>query len=122
MRSESMSPTLSATTSETRSPAPPAFAGAGSGGGKRRLVLWRRCRAQQRRHLLDAEHRRYPPRLRHDQCRSRTSQTMIRYKQLWTVEAAFGTAKHGTPIQKTRKGWQNSMGRGTFIKSAVIVD
>jgi hypothetical protein len=25
---------------------------------------------------------------------------MIRYKQLWTVEAAFGTAKHGTPIQK----------------------
>ena len=45
MRSESMSPTLSATTSETRSPAPPAFAGAGSSGGERRLVLRRCCRA-----------------------------------------------------------------------------
>ena len=49
MRSESMSPTFSATTSETRSPAPPAFPpeqvrglkahGAGSGGSECRLVL-----------------------------------------------------------------------------------
>jgi hypothetical protein len=38
----------------------------GSGGGERRLVLRRQCRPQQQRHLLDAEHRRYPPRLRHD--------------------------------------------------------
>ena len=35
-------------------------------GGERRLVLRRRRRAQQQCHLLDAEHRRYPPRLRHD--------------------------------------------------------
>jgi len=66
MRSESISPTFSATTSETRSPAPPAFAGAGSGGGERRLVLRRRCRLQQQHHLLDAEHCRYPPWVRHD--------------------------------------------------------
>jgi hypothetical protein len=31
-----------------------------------RLVLRRRCRAQQKGHFLDAEHRRYPPRVRHD--------------------------------------------------------
>jgi len=36
------------------------------GGGERRLVLRRCCRAQQQRHFLDAEHRRYPPRIRHD--------------------------------------------------------
>jgi hypothetical protein len=36
------------------------------GSGERRLVLWRCCRAQQQCHLLDAEHRRYPPRIRHD--------------------------------------------------------
>src|SRR6516225_3990110 len=59
MRSESISLTLSATTSETRSPAP-------EGGGECRPVLWRCCRAQQQCHLLDAEHRRYPPRLRYD--------------------------------------------------------
>jgi len=38
----------------------------GSGGGERRLVLRRCCRAQQQRHFLDAEHRRYPPRIRHN--------------------------------------------------------
>jgi len=66
MRLESISPTLSATTSEARSPAPPAFAGAGSGGREHRLVLRRCCRAQQEGHFLDAEHCRYPPRIRHD--------------------------------------------------------
>ena len=35
-------------------------------GGERRLVLWPRCRLQQQRHLLDAEHRRDAPRVRHD--------------------------------------------------------
>ena len=35
-------------------------------GGERCLVLWRRCRLQQQRHLLDAEYRRYPPWVRHD--------------------------------------------------------
>jgi len=35
-------------------------------GGERRLVLRRRCRVQQQHHLLDAEHRRYPSRVRHD--------------------------------------------------------
>ena len=30
------------------------------------LVLRRRCRLQQQRHLFDAEHRRDPPRVRHD--------------------------------------------------------
>ena len=38
----------------------------GSGGGERCLVLRCRCRAQQQCHLLDAEHRGYPPRVRHD--------------------------------------------------------
>ena len=36
------------------------------GGGERRLVLRRRCRLQQQRHLLDAEHHRDASRLRHD--------------------------------------------------------
>jgi hypothetical protein len=36
------------------------------GGGEHRLVLRRCCRAQQEGHFLDAEHRRYPPRIRHD--------------------------------------------------------
>ena len=36
------------------------------GGSERRLVLRRCCRAQQEGHFLDAEHRRYPPRIRHD--------------------------------------------------------
>ena len=36
------------------------------GGGERRLVLRPRCRLQQQRHLLDAEHRRQPARVRHD--------------------------------------------------------
>jgi hypothetical protein len=36
------------------------------GGGERRLVLRRCCRAQQQRHLFDAEYRRYPPRIWHD--------------------------------------------------------
>jgi hypothetical protein len=66
MRSESMSPTLSATTSETRSPAPPAFAGAGSGGAQRRLVLRIRRRLEQQCDLLDAEHGRQPARFAHD--------------------------------------------------------
>src|SRR5438132_8157884 len=66
MRSESTSPTLSATTSEMRSPAPPAFAGAGSGGGECRLVLRPRCRLEQQRDLLDAEHGRQPARFAHD--------------------------------------------------------
>ena len=35
------------------------------GGGKRRLVLRRRCRLQQQRYLLDAEHRQYASRVRH---------------------------------------------------------
>ena len=48
MRSESISPILSATT-------PDAQPGA-VGGGECRLVLRRRCRAQQKGHFLDAEH------------------------------------------------------------------
>src|SRR5215813_7202511 len=36
------------------------------GGGECRLVLRRRYRAQQKGHFLDAEHCRYPPRIRHD--------------------------------------------------------
>ena len=36
------------------------------GGGERRLVFRRRCRLQQQHHLLDAEHCRYPPRVRHN--------------------------------------------------------
>src|SRR6266446_8918784 len=35
-------------------------------GGERCLVLRPCCRSKQQRDLLDAEHRRYPPRLRHD--------------------------------------------------------
>jgi len=66
MRSESTSPTLSATTSETRSPAPPAFAGAGSGGGECRLVLRPRRRLEQQRDLLDTQHGRQPARFAHN--------------------------------------------------------
>ena len=58
-----MSPTLSATTSETRRPAPPAFAGAGSGGAQRRFVLRARRRLEQQRDLLDAQYGREPERL-----------------------------------------------------------
>jgi hypothetical protein len=36
------------------------------GGRECRLVLRRCCRAQQQRHFRDAEHCRYPPRIRHD--------------------------------------------------------
>jgi hypothetical protein len=61
-----MSPTLSATTSEMRSPAPPAFAGAGSGGGKCRLVLRPRRRLEQQRDLLDAQYSRQPARFAYD--------------------------------------------------------
>src|SRR5271169_551152 len=66
MRSESMSPTLSATTSETRSPAPPAFSGAGSGGSECCLVLRPRRCLQQKRNLLRAQYGRQPPRLAHN--------------------------------------------------------
>src|SRR6202022_3578229 len=65
MRSESISPTLSATTSETRSPAPPAFAGAGSGGSECRLVLGPGRRLEQKRNLLHAQNGREPTRLAH---------------------------------------------------------
>src|SRR3954471_16656296 len=57
MRSESTSPTLSVTTSETRSPAPYAVASA---------ALYFGRRLQQKRHLLDAQHGRQPPRLAYD--------------------------------------------------------
>jgi hypothetical protein len=53
MRSESISPTLSATTSET----------------------------QQQRHLLDAEHRRYPPWVRHDGEPPRQIRPVERYRE-----------------------------------------
>ena len=59
MRSESISPTLSATTSETRSPAPYAMASAALYFGPRR-------RLEQQRDLLEAQHGRQPARFAHD--------------------------------------------------------
>ena len=51
-----MSAILSEMTSDARSPAPPAFAGAGSGDAECRLVLEARRRIEKPSHLLRTEH------------------------------------------------------------------
>jgi hypothetical protein len=81
MRSESMSPTLSATTSAARSPAPPAFAGAGSCGAERRPILRPRCCLQQLRHFLGAQHRRQPARIAHDGKPARQVRSVERHRE-----------------------------------------
>ena len=80
------------------------------GGGECRLVLRRRCRAYQKGHFLDAEHCRYPPRIRHDGEPARQIRPLQRHREEEAQGRGFGRA--GISRKRERAGPARSSAEG----------